>query len=1031
MAVIRFSCVLCGAEVKVDDPALVGKKVRCPGCTAAVTVRAPSTVVLDALPVEPEPLEALPVEGPRRWERRRPDRHEEGRRPVAARRGLDWVVLVVALVVLGYAAVFAADMRGAFGDPLPSMASLAKDAQQGEPPDWWFQAPPEPPRPVQKKEPLPDPIDLPAWGEAEERWNAQREQKRLALAKTEQAILEELMRAAEPTYAGLESARLPDPGPGVRALAFSPDAELLASSAYGVIKLWALRTGALRRTIPVPDESVTQLAFSPDGALLAAECSKAVRAWNVHSGAIKHELPGAAGLSFSADGRMLAFREHGEVKLRDVRTGAELKSLRGGGTDVVGLAFRPFGTMLAVRDFAGTIRLWDVSTGRPYRRTFAPGQERAFGVWRGELFFSPDGKSLAVPVRGQAEAHLRLCQLDTGEACPVGPVRPWLSDVLFHPDGKLLACRDEKGFHLWDLRTGLDRVPAQDDDGFLVQGQAFSPGGTLLAGCQDRSIRIWRVADLMDRPLQANLRAATKVAFVKRVGLSYQASLQNEATDETIAAVTRLPGLAELSLDNRALTDNALAHLKNAPDLRELDLSSNEKYTDAGLAHLKGLKRLRRLNLNGVRNVSDAGLAHLAGLTELTELRLYDTKVTAAGLAHLRRLTKLRALNLNGVRVTDESLAHLAGMKDLEDLDLSSGELTDAGLATLAGRKGLKRLVLSFNEAVTSKGMVHLRGLTQARELALAGTQIDDDGLVELKGLANLEELDISSTRVSDAGLAHLSGLTRLAKLDFAGSPGVKGPGLKHLAPLSGVKELNLAGTSVTDEGLADIKGLKQLEKLTLPTRVTDAGLAHLAGLTNLKDLNMYQMRQIKGPGLRHLAAMPRLTELNLGFSGVTDEGLVGVKDLKQLETLYLPPRTTDAGLAHVAGLTKLSNLPLEGHSGVKGPGLRHLAGLKQVTQLNLAGTGVDDAGLANLKGLTHLKDLTLSERTTNAGLAHLAALTELERLHLDRTKITDAGLAHLRRLPNLRSVSVSETAVTDEGVEALKKAVPDLLVFK
>ena len=44
----------------------------------------------------------------------------------------------------------------------------------------------------------------------------------------------------------------------------------------------------------------------------------------------------------------------------------------------------------------------------------------------------------------------------------------------------------------------------------------------------------------------------------------------------------------------------------------------------------------------------------------------------------------------------------------------------------------------------------------------------------------------------------------------------------------------------------------------------------------------------------------------------------------------------------------------------------------------------------------------------------------------MKETGITDAGLAHLKGLTKLKRISLEETQVTDAGVKALQKALPD-----
>ena len=102
---------------------------------------------------------------------------------------------------------------------------------------------------------------------------------------------------------------------------------------------------------------------------------------------------------------------------------------------------------------------------------------------------------------------------------------------------------------------------------------------------------------------------------------------------------------------------------------------------------------------------------------------------------------------------------------------------------------------------------------------------------------------------------------------------------------------------------------------------------------------------------------------------------------------------------------------------------------LKPVTEqtfwLNLAGTAVTDAGLAQVAGLKNLQRLHLEKTAvTDAGLAHLKNLTELRYLNLYGTKVTDKGLESLKGLKKLRNLYVWQTAVTEEGAKALAGSV-------
>ena len=97
-----------------------------------------------------------------------------------------------------------------------------------------------------------------------------------------------------------------------------------------------------------------------------------------------------------------------------------------------------------------------------------------------------------------------------------------------------------------------------------------------------------------------------------------------------------------------------------------------------------------------------------------------------------------------------------------------------------------------------------------------------------------------------------------------------------------------------------------------------------------------------------------------------------------------------------------------------------------QVYELNLAGSKVTDAGLAQVASLTNLRRLHLEKTAiTDAGLAHLKGLANLEYLNLYGTGVSDAGLANLAGMKNLRNLYVWQTKVTAEGAAAFKKTLP------
>src|SRR5262249_6298866 len=145
---------------------------------------------------------------------------------------------------------------------------------------------------------------------------------------------------------------------------------------------------------------------------------------------------------------------------------------------VYSLAFTPDGKTLASGATDGSIKLWDVASGRERPPIEAPDKDHAaLGVSGPGMIFG-----LAIHDRTLADNRGCLWDAETGrllEGLPADQASSF--PVAFSPDGVILATAPKNGsILLWDVATRQLRQPLAAGD-VEVHSLAFSPDGRILA----------------------------------------------------------------------------------------------------------------------------------------------------------------------------------------------------------------------------------------------------------------------------------------------------------------------------------------------------------------------------------------------------------------------------------------------------------------------------------------------------------------------------------------------------------------------
>ncbi len=224
--------------------------------------------------------------------------------------------------------------------------------------------------------------------------------------------------------------------------------------------------------------------FSPDGRSFLLWRGGRVKVWKLAGPRPLHvldELTGVVALTFSPDGRRLATgAEDGSIRLYDLASGRQVGQLVAGPRARY-LAFHPCGLQLAISHATG-VQIRDLATGGVRADLSLP-------TGAGKMAWNPNGRTLAAVCGGRA---IQIWDVATGK--PVTRLEGPRADgtfFAFSRAGDLLASNGwDEVLRLWDPRTGqqLFSTPAH------MRCLRFSPDDRLLAADSDGNhLRLWEV----------------------------------------------------------------------------------------------------------------------------------------------------------------------------------------------------------------------------------------------------------------------------------------------------------------------------------------------------------------------------------------------------------------------------------------------------------------------------------------------------------------------------------------------------------
>ncbi len=325
---------------------------------------------------------------------------------------------------------------------------------------------------------------------------------------------------------------------------------VVAADAKGQIRVFPRRQGVSAMTFQAHIGMVYGLDVSADGLHIASSgIDRFVRIWDVRSGRELRTIgPLAARMNrvaFSPDGLFLAGAGHdGHVILWSLEHEEHLRFEEHTDNVRAGPIFSPDGRFLATAGVDAKVVVWDIAA-RGVHKVLRGHTDAVYA-----LAFSPNGRLL---VSAGHEGTARLWNLDDEEpqGRAIGEQLGHVTGLAFAPDGEFLAVGNHIGqILLVDSATGAFRMVLQAHMARILGLRFTSDGQTLASASSDGFVRLWGVRKPPARVIATpHEKAVHRVLFSPDGSLLAAASLDGSVSlwdDRSGRLVRRLAGQSRL-----------------------------------------------------------------------------------------------------------------------------------------------------------------------------------------------------------------------------------------------------------------------------------------------------------------------------------------------------------------------------------------------------------------------------------------------------------------------------------------------------
>lgn len=239
------------------------------------------------------------------------------------------------------------------------------------------------------------------------------------------------------------------------------------------------------KDLPSIDEFITSIAKGAPSRWLRPQ-RRALRApGDAPPPALKGHYSAVQGVALSANGRRMVSASWDEtLKVWDLESGRELRTLAGHSSAVFGVAVTADGKRAVSAAGDKTLKVWDIETGCEVRTLV--GHTDAIGG----VAVTPDGR---LAVSASDDATLKVWEVETGrELHTLTGHSSYVHYVAMRGDGRLAVSASEDGtLKVWNLENG-DELHTLVGHASAVWAVAVDQGWRLaVSASQDKTLKVW------------------------------------------------------------------------------------------------------------------------------------------------------------------------------------------------------------------------------------------------------------------------------------------------------------------------------------------------------------------------------------------------------------------------------------------------------------------------------------------------------------------------------------------------------------